>query len=814
MKTLNKPLINTLYHELYNHLSAQVYWVDEHGHYLGCNQQYCNFLKQTTEANLVGKNVSDFLTTLGIRTEHNDFQKGIFERTYFFQEEPPIIFKVIETTACEVTLIIEENFSQYLSHIKQLENKCSYLETHKNQTETYLNNLIQIVPASIYWKDINSVILGSNITHATLAGFSKPEDVIGKTEYDFVWKHQAASIIENDHNIMNSGKGLKLEETATLNDGELHTFLTSKEPLRDKDHNIIGIIGISLDITDRKKMEKDLENAKLEAEAANQAKSDFMANISHDIRTPLTGVIGMAKMLEEQVPQQQHKQCAQWLGESGTQLLHMLNEILELIAADQVNEKELHEEPFNIYQLIQNISELVKPSTITKGLQLVTHIDDNIPLGLISDQVKIHRILLNLVGNAIKFTQQGHIEIKVKLKQQVDKQVLLQFCVTDTGIGIPQEYQNKIFERFYRVTPSYKGIYTGQGLGLHIVQTYLKLLGSEIFLTSQPDLGTTFYFDLLLMISENMLTSSLPKSEIISSPPLKSIEPVISMVDESYHDNVPHLLLVEDNKIALITLQSQIKRAGLQFTSAMDGESALDLAMHQSFDLIITDLGLPGLSGIELTEKLRHFESEQKKPAIPIIGLTAHAEDKIKLECLQAGMNEALTKPLTFDKLNEIKFTYFSVSPIPSSDVNHALINTLTLGNDLPSTEEELFKLENYPLLDVDAALKGFANNHDLLKNILQSMVDDEMPKDCTELAQAYMDGRRWDLIEKITHRMKGGLVYCGTVKLIKACQYLESYHKAGYQHALERLYQQLLNIIDQTNRAVREWIDSVYKFS
>ena len=191
-----------------------------------------------------------------------------------------------------------DDVSQYKKEIENLRKENTQLRTDKENIEAYLNNLIQIVPASVYWKDINSVIIGDNLLHAKIAGLKCNKDAVGKTDYDFIWKNQAKRIIENDKIIMRSKQGLKLEEEATLSDSKIHTFLTSKEPMFDKNQNVIGVIGVSLDITELKETQKNLEKAKIEAEAANIAKTIFISNISHDIRTPLSAIIGLSNIIE------------------------------------------------------------------------------------------------------------------------------------------------------------------------------------------------------------------------------------------------------------------------------------------------------------------------------------------------------------------------------------------------------------------------------------------------------------------------------------------------------------------------------------
>ena len=798
-----------------NYIPGNIYWKGIDGAYLGCNDVFLKSFGFASKKRLLGKTDYDLWSVDADELIAHD--KIVIEsrRPHCFEETISLPSGVKQYFTVLKAPLVNENgnligiINNALS-INEIKNALIKITLEKEKIETenktisqYLQDIISAVPGSIYWKNKEGIYLGCNDFMAKTAGLSTG-DIIGKSDYQ-LWPSQASKLCENDKRVMDLGQSIRMEEEVTLSNGKKRFFIVDKMPLRDPSGKLNGIIGNSMEITDLKEIQAALESA-------NNAKTEFIANMSHDIRTPLTGVVGMSKLLEDKVHDPNQKQYAQWLGESGTQLLNMLNVILDTVSAENVNETDLHEEPFDLNQVILDILQLERPSTLTKGINLKTHVDETIPLSLISDHTKLHRILLNLLGNAIKFTQSGQIEIDVKLIKKSKTHVLLHFSVADTGIGIPYDLQDKVFDKFFRVTPSYKGVYTGHGLGLHIAQSYANLLGGKIKLTSEPGIGTTFYFDLLLKIGDGLphvVPSSLSRNFDKAPIPIPSVES--THTTSEIPSDAPRLLLVEDNHIALLTLENIATQAGCQFRSAIDGETALKLAKTEPFDLIITDLGLPGISGIDLTQKLRQFEKEQHKKPIPIIGLTAHAENKIKKECLQSGMNAAFTKPMNPETLEKIKLTYLS-------SINFSIKNKLAktgtakkLGVDLPDSEEELFKLEAFPLLDANSALINMGNNAVLLNNILRSMVEQEIPNDIAEFEHAHLSGD-WETIEKLAHRMKGGLVYCGTTKLVYACQYLERYRKAGHITFLEPLYQQLCVVIEETKSAINEWLKRNYQ--
>jgi len=683
----------------------------------------------------------------------------------------------------------------------------------------FIKYIITEMPGIVYWKDKNSVYLGCNNNLARISNLLSRESIIGKDDFYFEkklnWPNETAKKFrEDDQRVINTRRAHTFEDVFFQADGKEIYTLTTKTPILNNHNEIIGILAASIDITTLKQKEFQLQKAKEAAEASSQAKTEFIANMSHDIRTPLTGVIGMSQILEDDTDDPQNKQYAQWLGESGNQLLNMLNGVLDSVSAEHATDADVHDTPFNIQALILELVQLERPSTCLKNINLVSTVDNSIPPCLLGDGTKIHRILLNLLGNAIKFTQEGQVALDVRLREINPTHAVIYFSVTDTGMGIAEEMKDKIFDRFFKVTPSYKGLYKGHGLGLHIAQTYASQLGGEIKVDSTLEVGTKFYFELTLKIGDESLQvptfSTLDEQNNILKPNSSHVyvPPINSKIIETPL-NAPSILLIEDNKIALLTLENLIRQLGCHFTSAMDGETALELAKTQPFDLIITDLGLPGLSGIDFTRMLRIFEKEHQKKPMPIIGLTAHAEDKIKQACLQAGMNQAFTKPMTPTTLDFIKTTYLVslMSASSTSDTYENPANGLKkLGLDLPDREEDLFNLDAFCLLDIDDAQASMGNDNTLLKTILKSMIEEELPEDIRDLDNAHSAGD-WDAIEKMTHRMKGGLVYCGTLKLIHACQYLERYQKAGHTKLIEPLYQQLLTVVADTTVAIRKWL-------
>lgn len=657
-------------------------------------------------------------------------------------------------------------------------------ETHLRTLYSQLEQISAGVPGNFYWKNTEAEYLGCNNTLLKTLGLTSIKDIIGKTDKD-LWPAQADILKKNDQRVIQTGETLFLEEKVTIHDQENRYFTVIKMPLLDEKGTIIGILGNSLDITELKNTQDALQIAIDKAEAASLAKTEFIANMSHDIRTPLTGVIGLSELLEHSLENDADREKVHLLHDSGKELLHMLNEILDAARVGNLRETDIKKESFDVYQCIHELIRLELPTTTLKNLELKADIAPDVPRYLLSDRNKIHRILLNLLGNAIKFTQTGSITLAIECLQKDNTKAHLKFSVSDTGIGIPEEAQSQVFNRFFKVSSSYKGVYTGNGLGLHIVQSYVALLGGHLTLTSKEGQGSTFSFD---------LECELGDSPAAKSPSIQLQEPNVEKQQRSLH-----LLLVEDNAISLKTLEFLLSQKGYTFHSTTTGEEAIALFQKHSFDLIITDIGLPGISGGELSQRIR------AQSTIPIIALTGHVNKEAKEEYNNCGIDEVLSKPTQSEVLHECiqKLSHRSAQPLQNELSNNQQKCPVVL--DLLDTEDELFQLDHYPLFDEELALKQLADKS-LLISLLHSYLSDSMQQDIHQLKEHYKNND-WEDVEKTAHKIKGGSVYLGTQKMHFACQYFERYYKTGHRKLLKPLYQQIIKVNEETITYIKLWL-------
>lgn len=398
---------------------------------------------------------------------------------------------------------------------KELEtfiNKLQNLIDQQKSEIFKLKAIINSIPGSIYWKDCNGKYLGRNLYAAQkMCEVNNNDDsridiIIGKTDYELFEPVIAEQYRKHDLSVINSGKELTIEEVVTTTNNDLITQLSIKRPLHDEYGNIIGVIGNTIDISYLKKIENDLQEAKKKLEVANKIKDDFIRNMEHDIRTPFSGILGLANFLAEQEQDPTKQEFLKDIARSAKQLLNYCNTILDYTRIE-METIPIMEKKLNLRELIENLIQIENPAVINKKLSLIYQHDEQIPKIVLGDQYRLQRILINLLSNAIKFTAKGKILIKTSVVKAKEREIIIRLIIKDEGIGMTEDKINFIYEKFYRDTPANRGIYQGVGLGLKIVKHFVNDLGGEMEVNSVVNLGTTFCctFPFKLPLSEEIL---------------------------------------------------------------------------------------------------------------------------------------------------------------------------------------------------------------------------------------------------------------------------------------------------------------------
>jgi CheY-like chemotaxis protein len=385
-----------------------------------------------------------------------------------------------------------------------------------------------------------------------------------------------------------------------------------------------------LDISERKRMEEELVQARLGADAAAQAKGEFLANMSHEIRTPLYGILGLSSLLEEESLPDHLRPMMGLIRTSGEVLRRVLDDVLDFSKIDS-GKLELEEKPFDLRACLEWSFELFRKPAADKHLEYSLRLDDKLPARVSGDATRLRQVAANLMSNAVKFTHRGSVEMDVQLAEMAppNGRHLIRISVRDTGIGIPEDRIDRLFQSFSQVDPSTNRRYGGTGLGLAICKRLVEMMGGEIRIESRVGEGTTFEFT----FSAGIAAGAECVAEAARSESLKRLS----------------ILVAEDNKVNQIVTVRMLQKMGYQVDLACDGASAISRVEANSYDIVLMDVNMPGVDGLEAARRIRLMPTAQS--SVPIVALTASATIEDKAQCLAAGMNDYLSKPIEMQAL-------------------------------------------------------------------------------------------------------------------------------------------------------------------
>ncbi len=735
---------------LITNLQAGILLEDENRKIVLANRFFCEYFKIPAKPDeLTGMDCSQAAEqSKHLFADPEGFVKGVVDVLEFRQLKVGEVLHMADGKILERDYIPLFADEKYLGHLWQYrditERRKSQLAILKSE-EKY-RGIIENMELGLMEVDTNQTIVRAYQAFCEMTGYQAHE-LIGQNAMELFLPDNYADIMAQQDEVRMQGRHSVYEIQIRRKDGELIWVLISGAPIKDSDGNIVGSIGIHYDITDRKRLEHDLAEARRMADHARLTERQFLANMSHEIRTPMNAVIGMTHLLYETNPTQTQKVYLDSLRFAADSLLGIIDNILDL-SKIEAGELEFEEKPFNLLQLMKSLQRTFQFKLRDKSIEIEMKYDPAIEYRVKGDSTRLNQILTNLLGNACKFTERGRINFSSKLLEDSPESYLVEFRVEDTGIGIPANKLDAIFENFKQANVKIARKYGGSGLGLTIVKQLVELQGGSIRVESRLGEGSSFIFTLPFKKSDIKISEKQQPYRIGRA----NVEALFSNLQ---------ILVVEDNLMnqKLITKILDIWRCDYQV--ANNGLEALEMSKNEAFDLILMDIHMPEMDGCEATEAIRQDEGNPNQN-VPIIALTAAALLEEKKRAVKAGMSDFLTKP-------------FSPEMLESCMLQHLHFND-EMG-EMEEAMEGQFADEELTLnLDY---LYEFSNND---RTFVLEMLDTfliQMPANIEQLEREQR-AENWEGVYKIVHTMKPGLMMLGMAEQHEKVMQIENMIKKG----------------------------------
>jgi len=570
--------------------------------------------------------------------------------------------------------------------------------------EAYLRSIFNNVPYQMWLKDREGRYVIVNQPFLDYFSIEDPDYVIGKRAQDLWPEEVSRELVFQDEEVIRTGQQSTKEVQLNFH-GKRIWFEIYRAPIIDPNGNLLGTTGIARDVTKRILADQELKRATEAANAANIAKSRFLANMSHEIRTPLNAIIGILRLLQESPVNEAQMKLLHNMKASSENLVHIINDILDF-SKIEIGKIELSSTPFNLKDLARRIYDAHEFKAEEKGIRFSCIVNPALDKTYLGDPVRLHQILSNLVSNAMKFTSEGMVEIKVDLTEGKGSRDRILFSVEDTGIGISPENQSRIFNSFQQEDESITRTYGGTGLGLAISKQLVELMGGRLELVSRKNQGSKFCFTIELSEGSGVVPEVQAELKKPDQNVLKGLR----------------VLMVEDNKFNQFIAQAILDKWGVETTVLEDGQQAVDLLRTRSFDLILMDIQMPVMDGITATKIIR----QELGVKTPILALTANVVMGIVERCLEAGMQGYISKPFEEDLLYD------------------KILSILTVSD----AEEKVCDISR---------LKKMVNDDPAMLNLMIRKFLDVTPEYILEL-QSAMQAKDVGLIHRMAHKIKSAI--------------------------------------------------------
>jgi PAS domain S-box-containing protein len=585
------------------------------------------------------------------------------------------------------------------------------IEEEMRVAEKQYRSLFEYSQHMICMHDLEGIILSINPSGAHTLGY-EPEELIGRQIMNLVPERYRAEFSEYMKEIRRHGTYSGLMRMI-LRNGEETIWMYSNIRLADPEGNPF-VLSSNVEITGRYMMEKELRGAKKLAEEALISKDRFVANISHELRTPMNAIGGFTELLKKTKLSDEQGEYADAIGMATENLTAMINDILD-IAKIEAGKIEFERRVFNVRDIMRKTHILLSPRADQSGINFTWSCEETVPAYVVSDDLRLTQILVNLVGNAVKFTSKGFVSFGCEVREETEKQLTLVFWIEDSGIGIPKEKLDAIFDPFTQVSGASNRKYGGTGLGLTIVKDLAELQGGKVLVQSAEGIGSRF--EVLMPV------------EKIDPGMVQQVETVLNPLE---HPGEIHVLLVEDHALNQQLAMRLIRDFGFTVSLATNGRAAIEVLKEEKFDVILMDLQMPEMDGYDTTQYVR----EKMFITTPIIALTAHSSSGEREKCLALGMTDYMTKPYR------------------SKDLYYKIVKSIGSSPDERKPDEDDEHSYETPLKALAAGDKEF--ELEMLEMMLKSF-----PEDFDRLERAAESGDVTKL-KTVAHRMKSSVALAG----------------------------------------------------
>jgi len=619
------------------------------------------------------------------------------------------------------------------------------------------------------------------------------QDMLGKTPGSVLQGEKTdPEVVEYTRRQIRKGESFGADILNYTKSGREYWVQFEVQPIRDEDDTITNWMAIERDITDQKMAELALLEAKSAAEAASRAKSAFLAAMSHEIRTPMNAVLGTLALLLDSRLDEEQGLWAKSAYIAAHSLLNIIDDILDF-SKIEAGKLTLNNENFDLTALITEVIQLFRIRTEAKGLTLSFAIDPDIPRILCGDPFRLRQILVNLVGNAVKFTDSGGIFVSVFCQERTASNIMLRFHVKDSGIGIQEDAQASLFNQFVQVDSGDSRRYGGTGLGLAISKRLTLLMGGEIGVNSRLGEGSEFWFTAQL---ENTGEAAIHPAEVFGGnlpnvadafwrrPPFEKTGAAYSPDDNNQKPEKAKILVAEDGEINRLVVTAMLGKAGYQVEVAQDGIKAFEAALSGDYDLILMDVQMPEMDGYQATSAIRGLP-DHKRAQVPILAFTANALQEDRNACLAAGMNDFISKPVEKDRLlatiahwlrkdvNEQAHVPVAAS---AGQETAALLDESALQSLAAQTDEQTMK---------ETVVIFFADTAHRLEKLTQA-------RDMADLQSLGFEA----------HSIKSAAMTLGAVRLATTCRNIEHACNDGKPETALRFFQSLEEVFEETRTA------------